>query len=107
MPLLLIVVVSVAVVVDVVEHSLWLLLLLLRAAHLVLHRIQRPGPGLGTRVQAAPAGGRMSIPGPVVKKRIIITAQGAAEGGPAPIDPLQGHVSTVQNRVTGGTVARP
>lgn len=95
MLLLLIVVMSVAVVVDVVEHSLWLLLL--GAAHLVLNGIQRPGPGLGTRVQAASAGCRMSIARPIVNKWIIIATQRAAEGGPAAVHPLQRHISTIEN----------
>lgn len=89
---LLIVVVSVAVVVDVAEHSLWLLL---GAARFVHHRIQRPRPGLGTRFQAVPAGGTART-WTVIHKWIIVTTQRATEGGPAAINPLQGHVSTVE-----------
>lgn len=100
---LLVVVVSVAVVVDVAEHSLRLLF---GAASFVHHRIQRPGPGLGACLQAAPAGGAPRAR-PVIHKWVIVTAQRAAEGGPAAINPLQRHVGTVQNRVAGGAVAGP
>lgn len=105
---LLIVVVSVAVVVDVAEYSL---LLLLRAARFVHHRVQRPGAGLdlGPVLQAAPAS--CPRPGtwarPVVHKWVVVAAQRAAKGGPAAVDTLQGHVGAVEHRVTGGAVAGP
>lgn len=90
---LLIVVVSVAVVVDVAEHSLWLFF---GAARFVHHGIQRPGPSLGTCLQAVPAGG-VSRTWPIIHKWIIVTTQRATESGPAAIDPLQGHISAIEN----------
>lgn len=100
---------SVAVVVDVAENSLRLLL---QAACFVHNRIQRLRPVLGRGLQTVPAWGVPTPhsgrrPCPEVPERIVVTAQRAAEGGPAAINALQGHVRAVQDRVTGGTVPRP
>lgn len=98
---LLVVVVPVSVVVNMAEDSLRLLL---SAARFVHHRIQRAGPSLWAHLQAVPAGG---VALPVVHERVIVTTEGAAEGGPAAVHPLQGHVSAVEDRVAGRAVARP
>lgn len=44
---------------------------------------------------------------PVVHERVVVAAEGAAEGGPAAVHPLQGHVSAVEDRVAGRAMARP
>lgn len=100
---LLVVVVSVAMVVDVAEHSLRLFL---RAARFVHHRIQRPRPDLGSGLQTAPAGCAPRA-WPIVHKGIVVTTQRATEGGPAAVDSLHGHIGAVEHRVAGGAVARP
>lgn len=92
-PALSIVVVSVSVEVDMVEN-----LLLWAGTSPIDHGVQRPGSASALHSSSTLT---------AVDKGIVVTAQGAAEGGPAPVDGLEADVSAVENRVTGGAVTRP
>lgn len=58
------------------------------------HRVQGTGPGGHTRLHLLPMGMRFRA---AVYQGVKVTAQGAAEGGAAPVDALQADVRAVDH----------